>query len=272
MSGSPGTTRTATTAKDEKRGEREPLAKDFEEVKVTEIAIVGPGFTIPMVAVDETASLIGLPHDAARSIAKICAWDWAAKGLVPSSPMGAVKAAMISHVRSLQPDNRNSGRTFMEAASRSNGRTEALCESAPASCPSENEVRKNFEAFWAAFPRKIRKEDAQRLFLKIVSGKHEHHATAETIVLGAEADKAKRPNPDYVPNPVKWLDEGRWNDEDLSRWRKIKAEEAAIEEVRYQQEEARLVGLSKKYSIPVDVLRQDPYAIERKLRESEAAD
>jgi hypothetical protein len=97
-SGSPGTTRTAITAKVEER-ERESLAEKFESVEVTDVAIIGSGFRLLIDGIKEAATLVGIPHDVGVSIAKVCAYDWAANGKVLNSPMAVVKKAMINHVR-----------------------------------------------------------------------------------------------------------------------------------------------------------------------------
>jgi uncharacterized protein YdaU (DUF1376 family) len=73
-----------------------------------------------------------------------------------------------------------------------------------------------FEEFWKAFPtgRKKGKGAARDLFAKIVSRRHRTlRAKPEAIVEAAKRYAATNPDPQYVPLPTTWLNEGRWEDE-----------------------------------------------------------
>jgi hypothetical protein len=73
-----------------------------------------------------------------------------------------------------------------------------------------------FDEFWKAFPtgRKKGKGAARDLFAKIVSRRHRTlRAKPEAIVAAAKRYAATNPDPQYVPLPTTWLNEGRWEDE-----------------------------------------------------------
>jgi hypothetical protein len=65
-----------------------------------------------------------------------------------------------------------------------------------------------FEAFWAAYPRRVAKLAAQKAYAKALK-----LTTHETIMRGVERYKAGKP--DYADwcHPATWLHGGRWDDE-----------------------------------------------------------
>lgn len=74
-------------------------------------------------------------------------------------------------------------------------------------------ISEDFEVFWAAYPRKVGKKDAQRAFAKAVM--------PLSILLDA-LEKQKRSqqwtkdNGQYIPYPATWLNGRRWEDETQS--------------------------------------------------------
>jgi uncharacterized protein YdaU (DUF1376 family) len=65
----------------------------------------------------------------------------------------------------------------------------------------------NFQDFWSAYPRKAGKAAAERAWAKAM-----RVTTAEAI--GAALRAAKWPDdPQYIPHPATWLNQGRWDDE-----------------------------------------------------------
>ena len=66
---------------------------------------------------------------------------------------------------------------------------------------------RDFEDFWAAYPRKVAKTDARRAWDKAMGV-----TTPEAI--GAALRAAKWPeDPKFIPHPSTWLNQGRWDDE-----------------------------------------------------------
>jgi uncharacterized protein YdaU (DUF1376 family) len=76
--------------------------------------------------------------------------------------------------------------------------------------PSSNPA--GFDAFWAAYPKKIGKQAAVAVWKrKKVNG------LLPNVLKAIEAQKAteqwKRDGGQYIPNPATWLSQGRWDDE-----------------------------------------------------------
>jgi hypothetical protein len=77
----------------------------------------------------------------------------------------------------------------------------------------------HFEDFWAAYPRKVGKGAAGRAWAKAM-----RVTTAEAV--GAALRAAKWPDdPQYIPHPATWLNQGRWDDEETPLTIKERPEE-----------------------------------------------
>ncbi|MFC7759710.1 hypothetical protein ACFQY4_18095 [Catellatospora bangladeshensis] len=76
------------------------------------------------------------------------------------------------------------------------------------------EVEAAFNRFWAAYPKRVAKQDARNAWNKIAK---DFRADLDTIVIGAERyrdDSARRRAGDrYTAHPGTWLRAGRWLDE-----------------------------------------------------------
>lgn len=66
----------------------------------------------------------------------------------------------------------------------------------------------DFEAFWAAYPRKLAKDDARKAFVKAVK-----KAPVAEIIGGLERVKPGWDDAQFIPYPATWLNGGRWKDE-----------------------------------------------------------
>lgn len=66
-----------------------------------------------------------------------------------------------------------------------------------------------FDRFWAAYPRKVGKQDAARAFARV-------KAPVEQLIAAVEAQMQsqqwQREGGRYIPNPATWLNQGRWED------------------------------------------------------------
>lgn len=75
---------------------------------------------------------------------------------------------------------------------------------------SEGEEEKGFDAFWAAYPKKINKQGAQRAFAKV-------DVPIETLLQAVETQRRSRQwteaGGQYIPYPATWLNQRRWEDE-----------------------------------------------------------
>lgn len=69
----------------------------------------------------------------------------------------------------------------------------------------------NFHLFWNAYPRRVGKASAYSKWLVAV-----REVEPQTIIQAASsyASKTKHLEAQYLPYPEKWLNDGRWEDED----------------------------------------------------------
>jgi len=71
-----------------------------------------------------------------------------------------------------------------------------------------------FDEFWQLYPRKIGKLDAQRSYEKALT-----RATIDQIREAVKkfARAVEKKDPQYVAHPATWLNQGRWDDEPMTR-------------------------------------------------------
>lgn len=89
---------------------------------------------------------------------------------------------------------------------------------APRQRGSRDEFNIKFEQFWSVFPagRKRAKGRCREAFIRIARGGHySMKATADEMIAAAQAYALTKPDPQFVPMPLTWLNQGRWED-DLS--------------------------------------------------------
>ena len=67
-----------------------------------------------------------------------------------------------------------------------------------------------FEEFWAAYPRKVGKSDAQKAFAKV---KVPVLTLIEAINKQKKSEQWSKDGGKYIPHPATWLNGERWNDE-----------------------------------------------------------
>ena len=76
---------------------------------------------------------------------------------------------------------------------------------------SQPAVSGDFDAFWKAYPRKIGKKAAQKAYQSAVKG---HPGLSDAILVAVGLQKAWDAwRGGYIPNPMTWLNQGRWDDE-----------------------------------------------------------
>lgn len=68
-----------------------------------------------------------------------------------------------------------------------------------------------FEAFWAVFPRKIKKPDALKAF-KAAIKKVPFETIVDAVIAQKEAKNLNRPK-EYIPYPATWLRAEQWGDD-----------------------------------------------------------
>lgn len=73
---------------------------------------------------------------------------------------------------------------------------------------------RDFEVFWQAYPKKVGKQAAQKSFAKAIK-----QTDLQTLLAAIERQKRgsqwSRDNGQYIPNPATWLNQGRWEDEEM---------------------------------------------------------
>lgn len=72
---------------------------------------------------------------------------------------------------------------------------------------------KPFDQFWAVYPRRVGKADAQRAWTKIKPDAELVDNILTAIAAQIEGHDWKREGGEYIPHPATWLNGGRWLDE-----------------------------------------------------------
>lgn len=79
------------------------------------------------------------------------------------------------------------------------------------SCAKEEKNESIFESFWEVYPRKIGKEKCRNWFK---SHKPKEDLVKQMIEAVEQQKKSKQwSDPQYIPHPYNWLNQGRWEDE-----------------------------------------------------------
>ena len=79
------------------------------------------------------------------------------------------------------------------------------------SCSKEEKNESIFESFWKVYPRKAGKEKCRNWFK---SHKPKEELVQKMIEAVEEQKKSKQwSDPQYIPHPYTWLNQGRWEDE-----------------------------------------------------------
>ena len=79
------------------------------------------------------------------------------------------------------------------------------------SCSKDEKNESIFESFWKVYPRKVGKEKCKNWFK---SHKPKEELVQKMIEAVEEQKKSKQwSDPQYIPHPYTWLNQGRWEDE-----------------------------------------------------------
>ena len=70
-----------------------------------------------------------------------------------------------------------------------------------------------FARFWEAYPKKVGKIAAEKLWKRLSPDGDLVDRMLEAIELQRRSDQWKRDGGQYIPNPATWLSQGRWEDE-----------------------------------------------------------
>ena len=70
-----------------------------------------------------------------------------------------------------------------------------------------------FDDFWAAYPKKVGKDDAKRAFDKRKPNAELLSAMLAALEVQKQSPSWTKDNGQFIPNPSTWLNQGRWQDE-----------------------------------------------------------
>lgn len=74
-------------------------------------------------------------------------------------------------------------------------------------------ARQRFDTFWQAYPRKVGKQPALKVWLKLAPDDELFSAILEALKWQRVQPQWRKDGGQYVPHPVTWLRQGRWDDE-----------------------------------------------------------
>ena len=80
----------------------------------------------------------------------------------------------------------------------------------------KEDITKSFNIFWGAYPRKVAKADAEKLFAQINSDEQLLKTMLATIEKASKSERWLKENGKYIPYPTTWLNGRRWEDEVVS--------------------------------------------------------
>lgn len=84
----------------------------------------------------------------------------------------------------------------------------------------KNELENLFEEFWKLYPKKIKKKDSKRIFLKVCKNIETYELIIKGLNEHLNSDSWNKDNGKYIPYPSTWLNGERWNDEVISKQQK----------------------------------------------------
>jgi hypothetical protein len=129
--------------------------------------------------------------------------------------------------------------SFEEPLSEPPGNVTCPCPPSPSVSPSPTDTTSpgdDFNQFWSVYPKKVGKLAAERAWK--TAKKNRKLPSIETVIEAVERQKAsenwQKKNGQYIPGPQRWINEGRWMDEQtksaLDEYMERSAAEAAAEE------------------------------------------
>ncbi len=74
-------------------------------------------------------------------------------------------------------------------------------------------ISKTFNIFWKAYPRKVAKADAEKVFNKIYLNEHLLETMLTAIEVAKKSEGWQKENGKFIPHPATWLNGKRWEDE-----------------------------------------------------------
>lgn len=85
----------------------------------------------------------------------------------------------------------------------------------PVSC-STALIQRRFAEFWAAYPKKVGKGAAERMWNKLRPNQQVFESILQAVELQRRCPQWTRDDGQYIPNPATWLNQRRWEDEPVA--------------------------------------------------------
>lgn len=83
--------------------------------------------------------------------------------------------------------------------------------SKPSPAPSALDVL--FQSFWSAYPKKVGKEAARKIWARLKPSQELLDRMLRAINEQCQSDQWQKDQGQFVPHPATWLNQGRWDDE-----------------------------------------------------------
>lgn len=74
-------------------------------------------------------------------------------------------------------------------------------------------IKKQFDKFWQAYPRKVSKKEAQKSWKKINPSLELFEKILKALEMVKQTEQWKKDNGKFIPYPATWLNQERWTDE-----------------------------------------------------------
>ena len=78
--------------------------------------------------------------------------------------------------------------------------------------PPKSPQGERFERFWACYPRKVGKGNAQKIFAKLKPSEEMLGGMIRAVELAKQSPQWQRDGGQYIPYPATWLNQERWED------------------------------------------------------------
>lgn len=73
-------------------------------------------------------------------------------------------------------------------------------------------MTKRFDAFWKEYPRKIGKQAAQKIYMKVKPDHNLSERMIKAVQEQRQSEQWKKEGGRFIPNPATWLNRGQWDD------------------------------------------------------------
>ncbi len=82
--------------------------------------------------------------------------------------------------------------------------------------PDRKAVQANFERFWQAYPRKVGKDAARRVFTRLAPDNDLTDRMVAAVEQHCTSEQWQKDGGQFIPHPRTWLNHGRWKDEGVA--------------------------------------------------------